>query len=205
MLLHYNPRSMEKTTLRTIYFISHPEVVISSDVPITQWPLSKKGRSRMEQVIKCHWIKEISAVYCSDEQKAIDAAEILANHVELKYASVKELGENDRSSTGFLEPANFEATADRFFSAPETSVRGWETAIEAQSRIVKAVTCIEQEDTTTGSIAIVSHGAVGTLLYCHLTNKPIDRRWDQPGSGGGNYMSIVLGPTPSCTWWKPID
>ena len=33
--------------MRTIYFISHPDVVINPLVPITHWPLSERGRARM--------------------------------------------------------------------------------------------------------------------------------------------------------------
>jgi hypothetical protein len=35
-----------------------------------------------------------------------------------------ELGENDRSATGFLEPDVFETTADRFFAEPDRSIDG---------------------------------------------------------------------------------
>ena len=203
--MYYLQYDVDNNILSTIYFISHPEVDINPDVPVPQWPLSEKGRSRMQEMLHKNWIQEISAIYCSTEQKAIDGAEILSSHLDLTYVAVEELGENDRSSTGFLEPIEFEATADCFFNAPESSILGWETAIKAQSRIVNAVVNIAQENTTDGSIAIVSHGAVGTLLFCHLTKKRIDRRWDQPGSGGGNYMRITLGAKPSCTWWEAID
>jgi broad specificity phosphatase PhoE len=89
------------------------------------------------------------------------------------FEVMAELGENDRSATGFLPPEEFERVADQFFANPETSIRGWERAIDAQTRIVRAVERIESK----GPTAIVSHGAVGTLLYCHLAGKPIDRRW----------------------------
>ena len=48
-------------------------------------------------------------------------------------------------------------------------------------------------------------GAVGTLLYCYYANVTIDRRWDQPGNGGGNYLRLTLSPNVSCHWWKAID
>lgn len=151
------------------------------------------------------WVRELSAIYTSEEQKAIDGAEILGNYTGLAFQCIPDLGENDRSSTGFLEPAEFESTADQFFAFPEDSVKGWETAIDAQSRIVEAVKSIVFTDTTEGSIAIVSHGAVGTLLYCFLSGSPIDRCWDQPGSGGGNYLKFQLDPAVQSSWWKPID
>ena len=55
------------------------------------------------------------------------------------YSVVAALHENDRSATGYLPPDRFEAVADRFFAEPETSVLGWERAVDAQARIVACV------------------------------------------------------------------
>jgi broad specificity phosphatase PhoE len=151
------------------------------------------------------WVRDISAIYCSTEQKAIDGATILAEHLALPFHEVEALGENDRSATGFLPPDEFRRVADQFFAAPDESVRGWERAVDAQARIVRAVEQIALEDTTGGTIAIVSHGAVGTLLYCHLAGEPIARRWDQPPNGGGNYYRFTLSPRAALLWWRPFD
>lgn len=72
--------------------------------------------------------------------------------------------ENDLSATGFLPPRKFERVADAFFAEPTVSVRGWERALDAQRRIVAEVQAIDGSDTTRGTVAIVSHGAVGALL-----------------------------------------
>jgi broad specificity phosphatase PhoE len=64
---------------------------------------------------------------------------------------------------------------------------------------------IAAEDRSGGSIALVSHGAVGTLLYCHLAGQPIDRRWDQPPNGGGNFYRFTMSPREAHFWWRPID
>ena len=184
------------------YFITHPNVVVSRDVPVPRWPLSELGRQRMRAGLKQPWVKDIKAVYCSTEQKAIDGAQILASHLSLPFHQIEELGENDRSATGFLPPDEFERVADEFFAKPDRSVRGWERAIDAQARIVRAVERIPRCD---GSIAIVSHGAVGTLLYCHLAGEPIARRWDQPPNGGGNFFSFTLSPARALAWWRAID
>lgn len=192
--------------MRSIYFISHPDVVISPLVPITHWPLSERGRARMAAALSQPWVPGISAVYCSTEQKAIDGAQVLAAHRGMAITKVAALGENDRSATGYLPLAEFEAVADAFFAQPEQSVRGWETAAHAQARIVEAVASIAAADTSAGALAIVSHGAVGALLYCHLTGHPISRQWDQPANGGGNYFSIQWGPEPrALSWWLPVD
>jgi broad specificity phosphatase PhoE len=189
----------------TIYFITHPNVVIDPEVPVPQWPLSELGLSRMSAGLKQPWVREVTAVYCSTEQKAIDGARILARHLSLDFTTIAELEENDRSATGFLPPHEFEQVADAFFARPHESVRGWERAIDAQARIVRAVEHAVGGNRNSGAIAIVSHGAVGTLLYCHLTGKQIDRRWDQPPNGGGNFFRFTLEPPMAHSWWWPID
>ena len=190
---------------RRLYFISHPNVVISRDVPVPQWPLSALGRARMKAALAQPWISDISAIYCSTEQKSIDGAEIIAAHLDLDIQPVHELGENDRSATGFLSPDEFEAVANEFFAKPNQSVHGWETAAAAQARIVKAVSKIAASESSAGAIALVSHGAVGTLLYCALAGRPISRSWDQPPTNGGNYYAFQLSPERVFSWWKSID
>lgn len=155
--------------------------------------------------LKQRWIPEISSIYSSSEQKAIDAAQVLGSHLSINFRQVEELGENDRSSTGFLEPNEFEAVANEFFAYPEKSVRGWERAADAQRRIVMAVTSIARHEQSDGNIAIVSHGAVGTLLYCYLVGKPISRNWDQPPNGGGNFYTFTLDPPRVNAGWAAID
>jgi broad specificity phosphatase PhoE len=179
--------------------------VISREVPVPRWPLSDLGRRRMHEGLNQPWVRDIRAVYCSDEQKAIDGAQILATHLSLPFAAISALGENDRSATGFLPPDEFERVATEFFSRPTESVRGWERAVDAQARVVAAVEQAIRDDETSGAIAFVSHGAVGTLLYCHLTGRPIDRRWDQPPNGGGNYLHFRMDAAAQCTWWQPFD
>ena len=190
---------------RAVYFITHPNVVISRSVPVPQWSLSELGRARMEQGLSQPWVKTVTSVYSSTEQKAIDGARILAQHQALGFQQDAGLSENDRSSTGFLEPDEFETVATEFFAKPGVSVRGWERAVDAQSRIVATVGRLVQLDRTAGAVAIVSHGAVGTLLYCQLAGNAIDRRYDQPANGGGNFFHFSLSPAIVHSHWAAID
>ena len=190
---------------RRLVFITHPDVLISPDVPVPQWPLSERGRERMRTGLRQPWVAEVGAVYCSTEQKARDGAAILAEHRGLAVTEIEALGENDRSATGFLAPREFERTADAFFAQPAVSVRGWERAMDAQARVVRAVQSLAAADTSTGLIAIVSHGAVGTLLYCHLAGHGIARKWDQPPNRGGNFFRFSLQPASVAHGWQPFD
>jgi broad specificity phosphatase PhoE len=109
--------------------ITHPNVVIDPGVAVTRWPLSELGRARMRAGLQQPWVRELTALHCSTEQKAIDSAQIVAEHVGLPIAQHEDLGENDRSATGFLPPPEFERLADNFFGRPHESARGWERAV----------------------------------------------------------------------------
>jgi broad specificity phosphatase PhoE len=189
----------------TIYFITHPDVVINPAIPVPQWPLSERGRSRMRRLLERAWIAHVAAIYCSTEQKAVDGAAILSEALGRPLHRVAALGENDRSTTGYLPKVEFEATVDAFFARPSESIHGWERAIDAQARIVRAVGHIASAAPGSSPIAVVSHGGVGALLLCHLKGVPISRTEEQPGASGGNYF---LFQTPKGTLvhgWKSIE
>jgi broad specificity phosphatase PhoE len=190
---------------RRCVFITHPNVVISREVPVPQWPLSERGIERMRAGLAQPWVRDIGAIWCSTERKAVDGAAILAAHCGRPYSTAEDLGENDRSATGFLPPDEFERVADLFFASPQASIRGWETASAAQARIVGAVERIVRAERRRGVIAFVSHGAVGTLLYCHLAGEPISRTRDQPANGGGNWFAFDWPSRRVESWWQPID
>jgi broad specificity phosphatase PhoE len=192
------------TTARCV-FITHPDVLVDPVVPVPQWPLSERGRARMRAGLRQPWVRDVTAVHCSRERKALDGAAILADHLGLTFTAHDDLGENDRSSTGYLPPPEFERLADAFFAEPHVSARGWERAIDAQRRIVNAVERIARDPAGGGTVAIVSHGAVGALLQCHLASAPISRRWDQPGSGGGHWFAFTAEPVALCSHWHALD
>ena len=169
--------------MEKVYFISHPEVTIDKSTPIPEWDLSPTGLERLERLLEKFWIPEIGALYASNERKAITTAKRIAERLELPVIYMEELGETDRSSTGFLELAAFEQTVKAFFTHPDQSVRGWESALSAQKRIIAAVEVALQQTRAGTNIAIVSHGGVGALLLSHLKGTLIDRAEDQPGQG----------------------
>ena len=191
--------------MRAVYFITHPNVIIDPAIPVPEWPLSPRGVKRMKALLAKPWVSNISAVYGSTEHKAIDGAQILAAHLSIEHEMLDDLDEIDRSSTGYLPQREFRATVDAFFASPDNSIRGWETACEAQQRIVRAVETVVDHDTSDQDIAIVSHGGVGALHLCHLKGCEISRREGQPGADGGNYYCFDAQSGSLLHGWKPID
>lgn len=164
-----------------VFFITHPEVEVRPDVPVPEWRLSVAGRARLDHLLAQSWVTGLTRVVSSTERKAIETAQVLAAHLSLPVLQHDGLRENDRSATGYLPAAAFEALADEFFARPDESVQGWETARDAQRRIVLAVEQVVSG--AEGDVAVVAHGGVGTLLLCSLLGLPIDRSLDQPGQG----------------------
>ncbi len=185
----------------TAFFITHPEVTIEPTTPVPQWRLSDRGIRRMRDFAASPALRSLTAVWASTEAKAIEAAGLLAAGFGLPVGVHAGLAENDRSSTGFLPPAEFGAVADMFFSAPDRSVRGWERASDAQRRVVAAVHEIVANHEA-GDIALVAHGGVGTLLLCHLLGVPISRSRDQPGQG--HVFAFDAATRRIIHDWRPI-
>jgi broad specificity phosphatase PhoE len=189
----------------TVHFITHPELEIDRSVPVSEWRLSAVGVQRAVRLVRRPWVRSVLTVFSSAERKAMEVATMMAAELGLTPISRADLGENDRSGTGYLPTAEFEAMADAFFSSPDESVAGWERAIDAQRRIVRAVDDALLLARTGGDVAIIAHGGVGALLLCHLKHVPISRAEDQPGQGGGNVFSFNFETRRLILGWRRIE
>lgn len=197
--------------MTTVYFITHPDVVVDPSVPIQVWPLSERGRTRMRRVLELPWARTLALVLSSDEQKALDGAEILIEATGAPHRVAAKLGETDRSATGFLPPDEFWRTVTDFFGRPEESVRGWERAVDAQTRIADALDACLADVPAGGDVAVVSHGGVGALLLCRLAGEAISLEQpgapegSPPGSGGGCYFAFDADSRELLHGWRRID
>jgi broad specificity phosphatase PhoE len=166
-----------------VRYLTHPQVKIDPATPVPSWGLSDVGKARAEALASTAKLSGTTQVISSGERKAIETAEIVAAKLNVDVEVRDAMHENDRSATGFLAPGEFEAVADQFFAQPLVSIRGWERAIDAQSRIVREVEHVLARNRL-GDVIFVGHGAVGTLLFCHFSGLAIDRIHDQPAGGG---------------------
>jgi broad specificity phosphatase PhoE len=185
-------------------YLTHPQVAVDASIPVPDWSLSQTGRSRLLGVRQRPWVRSLAGIVSSAERKAVETAAILAEAAGTEVRIVVEMGENDRSATGYLPPSEFEQAADWFFANPQHSFRGWERAVDAQSRIVSAMECALESWLPERPIAFVGHGAVGTLLKCHLAGMAISRSGDQP-AGGGNVFAFRLSGRRLLCDWTPVE
>lgn len=184
-----------------VYFLTHPDVVIDKNVSIHEWDLSEAGREKLQKILDLSWISSIGAVYSSNEQKAKAAGKVIAEKLNLSLKIKQELGEMDRSSTGFLPYDEFTSVVEEFFQNPDKSIRGWERATDAQDRIIKVLEEIQGEVSQDNNILIVSHGGVGALLLAKLEGKSIRNRTDQPEMGS-YFIFDRKTKLPKSSWAK---
>jgi broad specificity phosphatase PhoE len=90
--------------------------MIDPSIPVPQWRLSETGRTRAQVAAKSGWLRKTAQIISSAERKAIETAEIISQHLGAGLEIREATHENDRSATGVLSQAEFEATADRFFA-----------------------------------------------------------------------------------------
>jgi broad specificity phosphatase PhoE len=184
------------------FVISHPEVVVDPTRPVPNWHLSALGIARMKRFASSPMVDGVTAVFSSSETKAIEAAQIFGQVRHLPIAIRDGLEEIDRSATGFLPALEFERTAESFFAEPERSVRGWERALDAQGRIVRAIDRLLKHPAG-GDVAVVTHGGVGTLLLCNYLRVPITRKLDQLSQG--HYLTLEIASRTVLHGWRPLE
>ena len=193
--------------MRSLY-VTHPQVQMDAKVPVPLWGLSVEGRRRAEAFARSGVVPGGAMIFSSRERKALELADLLATQAGTPVLSDHLMGENDRSATGFLPPELFEVTADRFFAQPDESIDGWERAADAQRRIVGIVT-MALTSVPEGTPAIFcGHGAVGTLLRCHVAGRAISRSEDQNRTGapgGGNCFVFDLAAGQLYGDWTPLE
>ena len=94
-----------------LLYLSHPQVRIDPAQDVPSWSLSPEGAARVEALAARGALAGISRVVSSAEVKALETARPLAASLGCTVEIRPRMHENDRSATGFLPPAEFEAVA----------------------------------------------------------------------------------------------
>jgi len=191
------------TMLTLVRYLTHPQVHVDPATPVPSWGLSAAGHRRVQLLASAGWLQGTTQVVASAERKALETAEPIAAALGVQIEVREAMHENDRSATGFLQPHEFESVADQFFAEPTKSVRGWERARDAQTRIVREAEIVLNRSKQ-GHLLFVGHGAVGTLLYSHYAGLEISRTHDQP-PGGGHYFTMVKATREALHPWRRME
>lgn len=186
-----------------VIFLTHGDVDVDAHILVQEWRLNDTGRRRHNAFAQDPVLNEVTAVYSSSERKAREGAQPVAKRFGLEHQIHEGLCENDRSATGYLPESEFWPVVEAFFAKPDVSTRGWETARDAQARVLKTVHCVVAEEEA-GDVLMVSHGGVSTLLRCALLRKEISRDEGQPHANGDCWFSFDRAMQGAPSDWKVI-
>jgi len=172
---------MADRTTRTLILVRHsmPEMVVG--VPASQWRLSDEGRRRCDRLAERLAAYDLAAIIASQEPKAAETGQIVAEALSLLFETAPGLHEHERGvvqSLGSRE--EFQARVARLFEHPAELVFGHETADEAHRRFAKAITGVTEQHPT-GSLAVVTHGTVMTLFVARAAGLAPIPFWKQLG------------------------
>jgi len=149
--------------MRKLILIKHCPPQIDPAVVAHRWVLSEDGQASCGWLARALKREGVAHLYASLEPKALETAALVGLSLGLAVQPRAGLHENDRSGIGFLSQEDLEARMQRFFATPDALVVGAETATAAHTRFEAAIRAILAESRT-GTVAIVTHGTVISLL-----------------------------------------
>ena len=158
-----------------LLLVKHALPDIRPDIPSKRWLLGEKGRKQSLLLAERLRPYTPGIVITSDEPKAAETGEIVAEALNLPCHTAPDLHENDRTGVPYFDdPADLEAVVREFFEKPNEQVFGGESADGANLRFVTAVQgALEPHYGQT--VVLVAHGTVNTLLVAtHNSVVPFD-------------------------------
>lgn len=169
-------------TRRKLILIRHSQSRPEPDVASSKWGLTELGRERCVLLANHLQSFDLQKIYCSNERKAMETAELTATRLGVPLRVAGGVHEHVRTGAPYLSQDAFLTTLQRFFAEPGKPVFGAETAQEACWRFTRAVRTLVKGESH-GDVAIVTHGTVLSLFAGANSNwEPYDfwKKLDQP-------------------------
>ncbi len=175
-----------------LILVKHAAPDIDGSRPPAEWVLSPDGRTRSLELADRLTRHAPASLFCSEEPKAVETAEVVGSRLHLSARAVPGLQENDRSGVPFYPTEErFRQRVRAFFERPDERVMGDESADEAHARFARAVDRLPVGGDP-GATVVVTHGAVLTLLVARANGLDPFAFWRELG-----FCSFVVLSTPS--------
>ena len=147
---------------RKLHLIRHAAVVVDRDKRATDWSLAFNAKDDIRRLLCSLDLSRIQRVITSQEKKAQQTGQLLADILHLRWETRPGLEEHHRSDHDFLDNDAFQSVVANFFRRPSEHVFGDECASAALKRFdaaIQEIMCERDDDEL-----IVSHGRVISLF-----------------------------------------
>ena len=166
--------------MKPLVLVKHSQPDVNEGIPAREWQLSVTGKVRAEKLAEFLRPGKPEVIVSSDETKAIQTAEIIAQCLGLTNQVVENLHEHDRSNSPFYSKEEFQHLVQQFFARPSDLVFGGETAGQALERFRITVDAILTRFENK-VVVIVAHGTVISLLAESITGYDGYSLWQELG------------------------
>jgi broad specificity phosphatase PhoE len=150
-----------------LVLVRHARPEVDPSRPAAEWTLGVEGLEGSLRLAERLRHLGIDLVVSSIEAKAVETARIVASALDVGYQTGHDLHEHRRTSTGYLDPARFQASIKRLFDEPAQLVFGDETADAAAARFGAALDAIHKAHRGR-RLCVVAHG---TVIALHLERR----------------------------------
>lgn len=157
----------------TLYLIRHADSTYTIDE--RNRPISEKGKEDVNRLRKLFNHIHIDKIYSSPYKRAIQTVEGIAFERNLEIDLVEDMRERTKTQ-GKLD--NFFENVKKLWEKPSFNFEGGESNIEAQTRGIKALNNLLDENMGK-SFVIASHGDIMSLMLNHYDSEYEYNFWRQ--------------------------
>lgn len=166
--------------MRKLILVKHASPEVVPGVPPEKWSLSEKGRSLCAPLADRLAAHQPAAIVSSEEPKAAETAQLVAERLGIPWRTAPGLHEHDRGNVPHMRSGEFISMVELFFRKPAELVLGRETADAARERFEAAVREV-MAGQPRGNVAVVSHGTVIALMLGALGRRSPFEIWRAMG------------------------
>ncbi|MBW8012904.1 MAG: histidine phosphatase family protein [Chloroflexi bacterium] len=164
-----------------LILIRHSASQPDSSIPANQWRLSHRGRQLCKPLAEKLSVHQPTLLVSSIEPKAIETAQLTAEHLGIESDIANGLHEHERSNVPFmLSQESFEGRVQAMFEKPGEVVFGTESANQALERFSAAIDNL-LKDLIDETLALVTHGTVMSLFVARANSLDAHGLWSTLG------------------------
>jgi len=163
-----------------LILIKHAHSQMNPSLPPEQWELSEQGRKRCAALAARLSAHVPDLIFSSEERKASQTAELLAQQLNRPWQPAPGLQEHDRGNVPVMATKDFISAMAQVFRRPHERVLGRESADEALTRFERALSDLLDQHSDK-DVAVVTHGTVIALFAAEHADVDPFLNWRQMG------------------------
>lgn len=166
--------------MRKLILIKHSHSQMTPGLPPEEWELSEQGRARCASLATRLSTQLPELIFSSEERKAAQTAELLADALHRPWQTSPGLHEHDRGNVPVMATKEFISAMAQVFRRPRERILGRESADQALTRFEQSLSRLLDQHADQ-DLAVVTHGTVIALYAAEYADVDPFLNWRQMG------------------------